>query len=94
MFGRNLWGLGTRGGKFICALRRRVGVPEGDFLIRVAPSKSAKLVPFQAGTNIPGYELRVPYPLPHSSLLNPRKKLLCVRVLSDPPRALATSRDP
>jgi hypothetical protein len=28
-------------------------VPESNFLIRVAPSKPAKLVPFQAGANSP-----------------------------------------
>ena len=32
----------------LCA-RRHVSVPESNFLIRVAPSKPAKLVPFQAG---------------------------------------------
>jgi len=31
--------------------RRHVSVPESDFLIRVAPFKPAKLVPFQAGAN-------------------------------------------
>ena len=36
---------------FVYAPRRIVGVPGGCFLIRVAPFKPAKLVPFQAGAN-------------------------------------------
>jgi len=41
----------VRGQRFTCARRRHVSVPESNFLIRVAPSKPAKWVPFQAGTN-------------------------------------------
>ena len=41
----------VRGQRFTCARRRHVSVPESNFLIRVAPSKPAKLIPFQAGAN-------------------------------------------
>jgi hypothetical protein len=41
-------------GRFTCAPRGRIGVHEGNFLIRVAPSRAAKLVPIQAGANSHG----------------------------------------
>jgi hypothetical protein len=50
MFGRNLWGLEC-GERFTCAPPWHVSVPESNFLIRVAPSKPGKSVPFQAGPN-------------------------------------------
>lgn len=47
-FGRNL---SAGRGRFTCAPRRRGSLPESNFLIRVAPCKPAKLVPFQTGAN-------------------------------------------
>lgn len=47
-----LAGFGVRGGSRVRP-GRHVSVPESSFLIRVAPSKPAKLVPFQPGANIP-----------------------------------------
>ena len=38
-------------GKFTCALRKHVSVPESNNLSQVAPTKPVKLVPFQAGAN-------------------------------------------
>jgi serine/threonine protein kinase len=41
----------VRGQRFVCASRRQVSVPASNFLLRVAPSKPAELVPLQAGAN-------------------------------------------